>query len=79
MGVKLIDKAFYEKEKDKAWQLWCNIYPHFTEENFKPFSEFFNREKIVVKKNRKTSKQILDEAAEIEAKIASGLVREARI
>lgn len=79
LGVKLINKAFNEKEKDKAWLLWSSIYPHFTEENFVPFSKFWEENKIVVKKTRKTSKQILDEAAEIEAKIKSGMMREAKI
>jgi len=79
MGLKLIDKAFSEKEKDKAWILWANIYPHFTEENFIPFSKFWEHNKVVVKKNRKTSQQILNEAAEIEAKINAGMRKEAKI
>ena len=71
MGVKLIDKALTEKEKDKAWLLWSSIYPHFTEENFVPFSKFWEDNKVVVQKTRKSAKEILDASAEIEAKITS--------
>lgn len=30
-----------EKEKEETlWSVWVQIYPHFTEETFIPFSEF---------------------------------------
>ena len=44
-GLRLIVKVREEKTESKNWQLYCNLYPHFTKENFIPFSEFYKKPK----------------------------------
>ena len=40
-AIRLIHKAFQKKEEDRAFQLYASIYPNFTKNNFKKFTEFY--------------------------------------
>jgi myosin-crossreactive antigen len=41
-GIMLINKAYEEKDKDKAWQIWLVNYQDMTQDNFKSFEKFYN-------------------------------------
>jgi hypothetical protein len=40
IGLRLIAQARENRSREDSWLLYCSIYPHFTEDNFVPFSEF---------------------------------------
>ena len=52
IGIRLIAKAREEKSRDEHWLLYCSIYPHYTEESFMPFSEFYKPKKQVVGRSK---------------------------
>lgn len=41
-----------KEDKEKIWDVWTSIYPHFREETFMSFPEFYN--KMIGKPNDKT-------------------------
>jgi hypothetical protein len=41
-GIILINKAYEEKDKDKAWQIWLVNYQDMTQDTFKSFDDFYN-------------------------------------
>ncbi|MDN6292247.1 MAG: hypothetical protein L0J35_04150 [Tetragenococcus halophilus] len=40
---KLLQKAREEKKREDAYQWWLVRYPHYTEENYESFEEFYER------------------------------------
>ena len=40
---KLIDKAEEENHRENIYQLYINVYPHFTEKSFLNFEEFYEK------------------------------------
>ena len=48
-GIMLINKAYKEKDKDKAWQIWLVNYQNMTQDNFKSFDDFYNELQIASK------------------------------
>jgi len=57
--IKILDeknKAIEENNRSESWQLYCSIYPHFTEKTFIPFSKFYIKPGSAV--IRKTKEQI---------------------
>jgi hypothetical protein len=42
-GILLINKAVEKDEEDKAFRMWLSIYPNMDEENFIPFSEYYEK------------------------------------
>ena len=65
-GARLIVKAREREEEQKQWKLYCSIYPHFTEESFIPFDEFYNKKKIV--RSGKAKEEIFDEVDKMRKK-----------
>ena len=39
--IELIHTAFAQKEEERAFTLYASVYPHFTKNNFKKFTEFY--------------------------------------
>ena len=62
-GSRLIEKARERREETRQWQLYCNIYPNFTEETFIPFDKFYKKQTI--KTSRKPTNQILAEGEKL--------------
>jgi len=69
MGNKLIVRAFIETEKAKAWQFWIAKYMATNE--FQPFNEFFESQKVEPT-NYISKEQLLKEAQAIREKIEKG-------
>lgn len=42
-GYKLYNKALYENKRKQAYQWWLVRYPHYTEENYETFDDFYDR------------------------------------
>ncbi|MDW7673784.1 MAG: hypothetical protein SCK28_04520 [Bacillota bacterium] len=68
-GLEIINNAFEQKEKDKAWQMWLAIYPHMVVPQplsqspalkFKPFSKFYEQQKNPVVKSKMSKEEIID-------------------
>lgn len=66
-GIQLIYKAQERRHEERQWQLYCSIYPFFTDNTFMTFSEFCKKQKPQ-KKVRKSKKQIVDEVGEMRKK-----------
>lgn len=67
--IELIDHALLKSEEDRAFLLYANMYPHFTKENFIPFSQFFKAQKTKISQTPK--EDILDKANKIREQIRS--------
>jgi hypothetical protein len=44
-AMKLIRKAIEQRAEERAWQLYCSAYPHFSKKNFKTFEQFYPKKK----------------------------------
>jgi hypothetical protein len=44
-GIKLIGERVKQKAEERAWQLYCSAYPHFSKKNFKTFEQFYPKKK----------------------------------
>lgn len=64
-GAELIIKAYEKLEEEKAFQLYVARYSWMDEENFVPFHEFFNPQKLVTQTEQKSESDILTEVKEI--------------
>lgn len=42
-GMNLIQQAFSMREEQKAWELYAQVYPWFTADNYISFDVFYNR------------------------------------
>lgn len=62
-AIRLIHKAFHKKEEDRAFELYASIYPNFTKNNFKKFTEFYKVQTEPI--STKPSEDILSKAKEI--------------
>lgn len=61
VGMELIFKAYEEREKEKLFKLYSNIYPYMTEETFITFEEYYNECLINSNQNQKTATEIIEE------------------
>lgn len=43
----MLSKAIDRVNENKAWQLYVNVNPHMTEENYMTFEEFLNRDESI--------------------------------
>lgn len=68
-GIKVINKAYEERDKQKLWEMWLARYPNMTKDDFIPFSEFYEAN-IVKNVSKRPAKDILAEAAEIRKKLS---------
>jgi hypothetical protein len=59
----LLHQAFQKREEERAYQLYASVYPHFTKNTFKKFSEFYQGQTQPV--STRSSEDILNTAAEI--------------
>ena len=57
-GGELIIKAYQEKEKEKAWQVYLTVYPKMTEETFVSFDDWME-EMISRKESNESVEEIL--------------------
>jgi hypothetical protein len=71
LGVKLIYKTLEETNRQQAWDMWVQCYPHMDGKNFIPFKKFYNPEEIV-KKPYKSAKELLKIADSINIKVKAG-------
>jgi len=78
IGYKLIQTAYLETEKQKAWELWL---ARRSTEPFQPFSKFFesNKTESPNKGKRKSMEQMLKEANDISGKIDEGKYKEVKM
>lgn len=73
IGVKLITHILEEKQKQQAWDMWLTKYPNMSENDFMPFSIFYQKvSQEVVKKPQKTAEELIKTAIEIRKRIAEG-------
>ena len=65
-GIELIIKAYEEKEKDKAWNMWLVEYNLMAMgmKEFKPFSDYYTKQTKEPTK-KKTKKEIIKNVNEI--------------
>lgn len=78
LGIKLINKGFYEKYKRENWEIWLAKYPTMTKDNFISFDDFFNKPRKI-EKTRKDEKDILKECNNITNKIKNGYFKEIKV
>ena len=62
-AIRLIHKAFHKNEEDRAFQLYASVYPNFTKNNFKKFTEFYKVQTEPI--STKPAEDILAKASEI--------------
>lgn len=68
--LKMVNYALEQEIEAAAWDIWISCYPHFTEETFKPFSEFKKGQvEQNHKKNSKSDKEIVDEMQQLIKKL----------
>lgn len=80
MGVDLIRKAFYEKQRGEHWQIWLQQYPHMNKQNFIPFDQFFTLTPDDLKpQERKPMSEVLKQAEDIQTKVQNGQFTEATL
>ena len=66
----MIEKAREKREEFKQWQLYCSIYPNFTEETFIPFDKFYKKK--APKVSKKSAKQIVEENKKLDKLFKKG-------
>ena len=61
--MELIFKAYEEREKEKLFKLYSNMYPYMTEETFITFEGYYNECLINSNQNQnqKTATEIIEE------------------
>lgn len=63
---RLLVGAYKKMNEERAWDLYKAQYPSFTEENFKPFNEFYNPEEQEGNiKESKTAEEILKDTKKL--------------
>jgi hypothetical protein len=65
--ISLIVRAYREREREKAWQMWLSLYPNMDKKTFIPFSEFYKEQTEPV--SRRPKEEILSEAEAIRKKL----------
>lgn len=48
--IRLIRKAFIQREEERQWMLYCSVFPHYDKKSFKQFNEFYKPPVEVVSK-----------------------------
>jgi len=69
-GSRLIEKAREKREEFKQWQLYCSIYPNFTEETFIPWTDFYKKQNT--KMSRKPVRLIKTDKAKLDKLFKKG-------
>jgi hypothetical protein len=47
-GIQLMTKAMQQRDEDKHWILYCNLFPTFTKNTFMTFDEFYKKQNTKV-------------------------------
>ena len=71
-GLKLYAKAREEKQKERLYQAWVSLYPHFSKDNFISWEDYIERhihKQASVPVSRKSAEQLIAEAADIRRQI----------
>lgn len=76
LGVELIRKVMQEKNRQQAWDIWTECYPHMDSKNFIPFDKFYNPQTTDAKSHGSTN-DLLNLAKSIRAQIESGEYKQA--
>lgn len=61
----MIKKAYEERQKEKAFELYKQLYPLMDKESFITFEEFYIQGTINAEKNNKTAEEIIEETREL--------------
>jgi len=64
-AMKLIRKAIEQRAEERAWQLYCSAYPHFSKKNFKTFEQFYPKSKSKPKKGKAVTQADMERFADI--------------
>jgi hypothetical protein len=64
-GIKLIGERVKQKAEERAWQLYCSAYPHFSKKNFKTFEQFYPKSKSKPKKGKAVTQADMERFADI--------------
>lgn len=70
-GIKLINKAIKERDRQKIWDIWISCYPNMTKDNYITFEDFYDKATKKVTVSTKTAEEIYNEALEIRNKVLS--------
>lgn len=62
-AIRLIRTAFQKREEERAFILYAAIYPHFSKNNFKKFTEFYKTQTQPI--STRSTEDIMAEANEI--------------
>lgn len=63
LGVKIINKAYEERSKDRMYQAYCMYLPWMNEDNFMSFENFYNSS--MVRYEDKDKEEVLEEVEDI--------------
>lgn len=64
-GLLLIKKAYEEKQREQAFELYKMLYPLMDKENFISFEEFYIQGLQNSEQNKKTPEEIIAETREL--------------